>query len=372
MTALVVAALIVLLASSPAPAATSAAAPTIVEDEAAMVDGRPIMLSQYRKEVESSLAYLRRTNPAAADDPAVRRRLGESTLEELITRELLIQAGKRDKIEVGERDLDDAVAEIKNRFKDGGAGGEPLGDEEAEQAFSAKLKADGVDYEEYRKSLTPDLMARKVIAADVTAKLLPPTGEETRAYFDRIQAYLASKSTALPAGMPAEDGEALRSAARQVKILSSEGARFQCILVRLSPGAPENERRRALKTAAELKRRLDQGEDFGKLAREESEDPDSAPLGGDVGFTPRGAAAPELEAALYSLTVGRVSEPILTELGYDIVRVTEKRSAEAPSYDRFKADLEGFLANLAQHKALKAYIDALREKAVIERRELPR
>ena len=364
-------ALLLFLVTAPARPAAAAASPVLVEDEVALVNGEAIMLSEYDKEAASTLAYLRRTNPAALADPAVMREVRENTLEELITRALLVQAGKRAGLAVSEHDVEDAVEEIKSRFKEDPETGLARDDDQAEQAFHAKLKADGVDYADFRRGLASDIMARKVIARNVTEKALPATDSRTRAFFDRIQGYLASKSTGAPAGMDAEDAAALREAATQVKALSSDGVRVARILVRVSSPPSPNELRRALKTAQALKKRLDEGEDFEKLARAESEDPESAARGGDIGFIVRGISAPELGEAAFALPVGRISDPIPSEIGYNIIRVTERRTAKAPDYERFKKDLGTFLDGLEHKKQLRAYLKELHDKAVIERRLPP-
>ena len=54
-------------------------------------------------------------------------------------------------------------------------------------------------------------------------------------------------------------------------------------------------------------------------------------------------------------------------MGYNIMRVTEKRAAESPDFDRFKDDLANFLGNMSFQKSLESYVKGLREKSVIER-----
>lgn len=359
------AALLVLLAAAPAAAAAPATA--MMEDTVAVVNGRPILLSEYQKEAATALDYWSKTNPAALTDPANVKKIRESTLEELITRDLLVQEATREKIKVREREVDNAVEEIKGRFKKDDATGRVLDDAEAEKAFADQLKAEGIDFDQFRERLTRQIMARKVIDEQVMAKAAPPGEKDARDYFDKIKAYIDSKSTGTPKGMDEDDGMALREAAQQIKALSSERVRVQRIMIRLSPGASDNERKRALKTAQQLKKRLDDGEDFAKVAKEESEDADSAARGGDIGYVLRGVAPAELEKAAFGMDVGQTSAPILTEAGYNIIRVTEKRAAEAPEFDRFKDDLAGFLANLSRRKKLDDYVKALRDKAVIER-----
>ena len=354
------AAILVLMLAAPVGATT-------MEDTVAVVNGNPILLSEYQKEAATALDYWSKTNPAALTDPANVRKIRESTLEELITRDLLVQEAGRDKIKVRDREIDSAVEEIKARFKKDDATGRVLDDAEAEKAFGDQLKNEGIDFAMFRERLSRQIMARKVIDEQVKSKMLPPSEQETRAYFDKIKSYIDSKSTDTPKGMDEDEAMALREAAQQVKALSSERVRVQRIMIRLSPGATDNERKRALKTAQQLKKRLDDGEDFGKVAKEESEDPESAARGGDIGYVLHGVAPPELDKAAFSMDVGQTSAPILTETGYNIMRVTEKRAAEAPEFDRFKDDLGGFLGNLNFRKKLDAYVKSLRDKAVIER-----
>jgi len=294
------------------------------------------------------------------------RKLRDSTLEELITRELLIQQADRDKVKVREREVDSAVDEIKARFKKDDQGRD-LDDKEAEAQFAEQLKKDGRDYDSFREYLSRQLKAKKEIEEQVKQKVGRPTEAEEREYFDKINAFIASNSTDLPKGMDEDDGAALRQAAGQVKALSSERAGVQRILIRLAPNPSENERNRALKTVQAIKKRLDAGEDFAKVAREESEDPESAARGGDIGFVMRGVAPAELDKAVFSLEPGQISEPILTEIGYSIIRVKEKFAAEKPDFDRFKDDLGNFLQNVGFHKKLEAFVKDLRDKAVIER-----
>ena len=353
-------------AASP-PAAAPTPTPMTMEDTVAVVNGQPILLSEFQKEAATSVDYWSKTNPAALADPANVRKIRESVLEELITRELLVQQAERDKMKVRPREIDSAVEEIRARFKKDDATGAVLDEAAAEKAFDSQLKAEGIDYEQFRDRLARQIMARKTIDENVKAKLVAPTEQEARAYFDRIKAYIATKSTDAPAGMDVDDAQALREAAQQVKALSSERVRVQRILIRLSPGASENERKRAQKTAEDIKKRLDQGEDFAKVAKEESEDPESAARGGDIGYVLHGVASPELEKAAFLMEVGQNSEPILTDIGYNVIRVTEKRAAQAPDFDQFKDDLANFLGNVAMHKKLEAYVKALRDKAVIER-----
>ena len=67
------------------------------------------------------------------------------------------------------------------------------------------------------------------------------------------------------------------------------------------------------------------GGDFAALARENSDDPGSAPDGGELGWAGRGVFVPAFEEALFALEVSEVSPPVRTEFGYHVIQLEELR-----------------------------------------------
>jgi foldase protein PrsA len=104
------------------------------------------------------------------------------------------------------------------------------------------------------------------------------------------------------------------------------------------------------KTAQEVKKKLDGGAKFEDLAKEYSKDPGSAAQGGDLGFFGPGKMVPEFEEAAYALEVNKISEPVKSQHGYHIIKVTEKKEKE--SYEKMKDELE-YELKLAQLDATK-------------------
>ncbi|EZP78700.1 PpiC-type peptidyl-prolyl cis-trans isomerase [Parageobacillus genomosp. 1] len=92
------------------------------------------------------------------------------------------------------------------------------------------------------------------------------------------------------------------------------------------------------KTAKEVKAKLDKGEDFAKLAKEYSQDPGSAANGGDLGWFGPGKMVKEFEDAAYKLKVGQVSDPVKTDYGYHIIKVTDKE--EKKPFNEMKEQIE--------------------------------
>lgn len=85
----------------------------------------------------------------------------------------------------------------------------------------------------------------------------------------------------------------------------------------------------AYNRAWELKKRLDEGEAYEKLAREASDDQGAAQNDGNLGFltAPLPNGFYELEKAAYNLPVGEISDPVRSRIGYHIIRVEQRRPA---------------------------------------------
>jgi peptidyl-prolyl cis-trans isomerase SurA len=95
-------------------------------------------------------------------------------------------------------------------------------------------------------------------------------------------------------------------------------------IVKDAPISPE-ELNAAKEKISSLRQRIAKGEKFAPLAILYSEDPGSAPRGGELGLFSRGDMYPEFEAAAFSLKKGEVSDVIKTKAGYHILQLIERR-----------------------------------------------
>jgi foldase protein PrsA len=98
-------------------------------------------------------------------------------------------------------------------------------------------------------------------------------------------------------------------------------------------------------TAKSIKKELDEGADFAKLAEEKSTDPGSAANGGKLDWFGAGAMVPEFEEAAYNLEIDEISEPVQSQHGFHIIQVLEKRKVEdQPALEDQKEDIRKELA----------------------------
>ncbi|MBA9028787.1 peptidylprolyl isomerase [Peribacillus huizhouensis] len=93
-------------------------------------------------------------------------------------------------------------------------------------------------------------------------------------------------------------------------------------------------------TAKEVAKKLADGGDFAKLAKEYSTDTANASNGGKLGYFGKGEMAPEFESAAFSLKVNEISDPVKTDFGYHIIQVTGKKAAKAANFEDSKKDIK--------------------------------
>ncbi len=80
----------------------------------------------------------------------------------------------------------------------------------------------------------------------------------------------------------------------------------------------------ALRKAQKLRKRLLKGADFYNTARRYSDDPGSAPLGGELGWVGWGQFVPEFEDAVAQLKPDELSEPVRTPFGYHLIQLVDR------------------------------------------------
>ena len=99
---------------------------------------------------------------------------------------------------------------------------------------------------------------------------------------------------------------------------------------------------------------LEAGADFAELARARSTGP-SAANGGDLGFFGPGRMVPAFDEAARALDVGASSsEPVQTQFGFHVIKVTDKREVAPPPFEQVREQVREIVAR-------ELYVEALRE-----------
>lgn len=90
--------------------------------------------------------------------------------------------------------------------------------------------------------------------------------------------------------------------------------------------------------AEDIKKQLDKGADFAKLAKKYSTDTASASKGGDLGWFGAGEMDSTFEKAAYKLKVNQISDPVKTSYGYHIIQLTGEKKKQP--YSKMKKEVE--------------------------------
>jgi parvulin-like peptidyl-prolyl isomerase len=112
--------------------------------------------------------------------------------------------------------------------------------------------------------------------------------------------------------------------------------------------------------------RLNKGEDFARVAKKSSVDLNSAKNGGDLGYLSRGQMTSELEAVAVRLKTGEVSEPIKTQSGYQIIKVTDKKIGKVVEFERVKNFISQQLSAEKQKEVFDSYIESLKKSYKVD------
>ena len=118
----------------------------------------------------------------------------------------------------------------------------------------------------------------------------------------------------------------------------------------------------AKKAAARAKK----GEDFSKLAKELSEEPGAKQSGGDLGFFAKDRMVPEFATAAFSQKPGSISDPVKTQFGWHVIKVTEKKPAGTVPFEEVKDQITAYLKSAKQREAIQAILKKLKDSAQIE------
>jgi peptidyl-prolyl cis-trans isomerase SurA len=248
-----------------------AGTPAFGPDVWAVVDGRPI------RQADVEQAYKAVVQPTAEPASAEEQLATQlSVLDELITQNILAERARTTGVAVTDAEVDAAFAERRGGMTD--------------EAMSLQLAQRGLAIDDVKNVLRRELLVQKLLDRDVTEKTAV-TDPEIAAFFEANRARFnlaeAQYRVAQIVVTPQRD-------AQTANRLNDDAA------------SPDEARRKA----EMLFDRLRGGADFQQLAADYSEDPQSAPQGGDLGFIPESAlrqAPPALRDLVLKMEPGNVN-----------------------------------------------------------------
>jgi len=131
------------------------------------------------------------------------------------------------------------------------------------------------------------------------------------------------------------------------------------ILISINPDYPENTREMAQRRLEEISTKLQKKpHKFADLALKHSECP-TALQGGVLGLVPRGKLYPELDAALFKLKAGGISDIVESEIGFHLVLCKQIQKAETLSLQKATPKIRQLMKERAKRTCQRAWLAAL-------------
>lgn len=226
---------------------------------------------------------------------------GAQILDSLITEKIIEAEAQKQNIKVTEAELEKEMTEVIDYY-----GGE--------DAFNQALASAGYSTDDVKKDMKRNVEVKKLLEPSITI-----TEDEMKKYFDDNR----------------------ETFAQQEQVKASH------ILVD------------SLEKAQEVKKKLSEGEDFVKLAKENSLDTSNKDQGGELGYITKGQMVSEFENAVFSMGVGEISDPIKTEYGYHIIKVENIIEAKEANYEESRDQIKD---TLIEQKLPEAYDTWMQKK----------
>lgn len=356
----------------------------------ASVGGSKISLAEFQQALREQQDRIRPAlgskDPALLDSPELRR----AVLDNLIQRRLLaLYAGKAN-LSIGNEQLARFIASVPQLQEDG---------QFSPQRYEALIASQGMNKTMFEASVRQDLTIQQALAAVGNASIagtaagerwlamqmeereisevavrfetylakVKVTPEAIKSYYEanlkkfelpeQLRAeYLVLSRDKLAAQMTVTDEE-IRSwyQSHGDRYRQAEERRASHVLIAVGGKAGGEELKAAEAKAAEvLAQAKKPGADFGKLAKQYSQDPGSAEKGGDLDWFGRGAMVKPFEESVFALKEGHVSELVRSDFGFHVIKLTGIRGERTRPLDEVKGEIS---AELKAQTAAKKYAE---------------
>lgn len=312
---------------------------TAGDDVAATVDGRKIFRADVEKYYQNQTAGSEQ-QPAGEQSTSLRL----SILRELIENEILMRRAEK----LGLLATDDEVERKLNEIKS------PYTKEE----FDARMKEKKITLDDFKRDLRRSLTVDKVLNKEVTSKI-NISDQDISNYYNAHKAEFNLVEPQYHLG--------------QIFVTTTPNPQVH----NLKNDKAQNEAD-ARKKIQMLLNRLDSGDDFGTVAMNFSEDPETSGTGGDLGFTSESSlkntdpvtrdTVTKLKPGQYSPVI-TVINPVTKQLvGFRIVKLLAKESAGQRELadPRVQEAVRSQLRDRREQLLKAAYYEVLRDQAKVE------
>ncbi|MBV9762002.1 MAG: peptidylprolyl isomerase [Acidobacteriaceae bacterium] len=263
----------------------------VSKDVAATVNGRPILYG----ELERAIAAQFPNAPLKANpDQTVQLRL--ETLRALIDNEILLQRAEREGLLASDADVEAKFNEDKALY--------------TQEQFQKLLNDRKMSVPDFKAQIRRDLSVQKLFNKEIGSHISISDADVAAFYNANKSSFnLAENKVRLAQILVTPTADPNVNNLKNDKAQNDQQARNKISMIDL---------------------RVRQGEDFATLAQNYSEDANTAPNGGDLGFVPESALEkvnPELRKAILEMTPGQVSPVLRTAEGYRIIKLISKEPA---------------------------------------------
>ena len=362
-------------------------------DSVARVDGQDISRSEWdnahRNQIERMRAQMPGIDVKMLDTPEVRQRV----LEQLVDERVIFAAARDLHLTPTEQRLErlfktDAQFE-QLRNPDGSVRKELLAAQGMSSAMFALRLSQDIAMSQVTSAIAlsafaPETVARaavdafyqrrevRVVRFDAREQLgkVQVTDADLQAYYDdaanarRFQSpesvtmeYLVLDLPSVERGISiAEDDLRKYYSENASRYEQAQERRARHILIKAEAGSPADVKAAARSKAEALLAEVKKNPaGFAELAKKSSEDPGSAPNGGDLDWFPRGAMVKPFEDTVFVMKKGEISGIVETDFGFHIIELTDLRGGERRSFESVRAEIE---AEVRKSLAQKRYAEA--------------
>jgi len=305
-----------------AAAAAYAADVRVVEEIVAKVNGDIITRSEIERTRQSLEAELRQRGVSPSQVKAELQEREKDALRDQIDQLLLVQKAKDLNINV-DPEVTKRIAELQVASK--------IADPDKFHAWVREQA--GMSFEDYRAQMKNSLLTQRVIGQEISSRIAIPDAEKRKYYEEHKKEFVREEQVFL----------------RQI-LISTE---------KRSPADAE-------KKAKELVARARKGEKFGELARDNSDDNETARNMGELPPFKRGMMRKEIEDIVFAQNKGYVTDPIKVPNGFLILRIDERFAPGQASYEEVENEITERLAMPKMQPKVREYLTKLREQAFLE------